>query len=335
MLSRLPIALAFFQNHITTLRVPSYVTLVLMLLASGVLAALATVVIMAVSLLRPPRMTDGKALWVLRRVSPTDVGLAWEDIFFDVRDEQSGNSIRIAGWWIPNSSANGRVVVMLHGYSDAKVGVMAWAPLWHQLGFNILAIDLRAHGASGGVCSTAGYWERHDVSQVLNQIRTARPSETQTIVLFGASLGALVASAVAAMRNDIDVLVLDSPFPDFLHTASAHMTRLGSPGRLLQQPALALAQQLADANFQSMHLSRLLPTIEAPIFAILPSDDFMMDSQDRQEMIQLLERHAAQYPSDVIWHVEYCAHLLALINQPDAYAHRLGAFLGSVLLGKR
>src|SRR5262245_33990196 len=107
-------------------------------------------------MLRPPRMTDGKAAWVLKRLSPGDLGMRFELAQFSVRDERSRRRINIAGWWIGHPNAGGRCVVMIHGYADAKVGVLAWAPTWHALGYNICAIDLRAHGESGGTFTTGG-----------------------------------------------------------------------------------------------------------------------------------------------------------------------------------
>ena len=80
---------------------------------------------------------------------------------------------------MPNPHALGRCVTLLHGYADAKVGAIAWAPLWYSLGYHILAFDLRAHGESEGAYSTAGYFERHDLNQLLNQLRAERPSETR------------------------------------------------------------------------------------------------------------------------------------------------------------
>ena len=41
---------------------------------------------MAGMLLKPPRMTDGKATWVLKRLSPGDLGLPFEELSFEVRD---------------------------------------------------------------------------------------------------------------------------------------------------------------------------------------------------------------------------------------------------------
>src|SRR5439155_18620469 len=121
------------------------------------------------------------------------------------------------------------------GRGHAKVGAIAWAPTLHALGWNILAIDLRAHGESGGVHCTAGYWERHDVSQVINQLRAAHERETATLVIFGVSLGAAVAVATTAMREhesngdgrragggDIAGLILESPYADYRLATAAH-----------------------------------------------------------------------------------------------------------------
>src|SRR5438874_9248005 len=120
----------------------SFITLVAILVAIAALTIAATIVLMAMLLLRPARLTDGKAVWVLHRLSPGDFGLPFENITFIVRDERTGEKLQIAGWWIPHARANGRCVVLLHNYGDAKVGAIAWAPIWNELEFNILAIDL-------------------------------------------------------------------------------------------------------------------------------------------------------------------------------------------------
>src|SRR5688500_6788905 len=167
---------------------------------------------MALMLLRPPRMTDGKAIFRLRRLSPGDLGLPFEDVTFTVRDER-GRPLKLAAWWIENTGARGRCAVLIHGYADAKVGGIAWAPMFHALRFNVLAIDLRAHGDSGGSYCTGAYFERDDVAQAIDQLRASRPDATRTLVLFGVSLGAAVAAAVAARRDDIDAVIMESPYP--------------------------------------------------------------------------------------------------------------------------
>src|SRR5205814_8004998 len=168
-----------------------------MLLAALLLMIGGVIFIMARMLLGPERMNDPRAAFVLKRLSPADLGMRFEPLKFRVRDEHTGGPLELAAWWIPcpDPSANGRCVILIHGYADAKVGAIAWAPVWHALGYHILALDLRAHGESGGDQCTAGYFERHDVNQVLDQVRAERPEETRTIVLFGISMGAAVATA--------------------------------------------------------------------------------------------------------------------------------------------
>ena len=78
--------------------VPGLLLLILVLLGAGLLLSARVVFLMATALLRPPRMSDGKALWVLRRLSPGDLGMRFETLSFHVRDQHSGNKLRIAAW---------------------------------------------------------------------------------------------------------------------------------------------------------------------------------------------------------------------------------------------
>src|SRR6476661_73503 len=79
----------------------SFISLLVVLLLVGALVCAGAIVVMAYGLVRPPRMTDAKALYLLGRVSPAELGLAFEDVAFDVREEPGGRVVRIAGWWIP------------------------------------------------------------------------------------------------------------------------------------------------------------------------------------------------------------------------------------------
>lgn len=306
----------------------SFFLLALVLVAFGIITGVAVIVVMALAILRPPRMTDGKAVWVLRRMSPGDLGLSFEDANFRIRDQRKGTPIRIAGWWIPHPSAEGKCVVLLHGYADAKVGSIAWAPLWHRLGFNILAIDLRAHGESGGVYCSAGFWERHDLNQVLDQAIAERPGETREIVLFGVSLGAATAVATAALRDDIAAVILESPPASFTDAAMAHMDRLGAPGRLFQRQAITLAEALAGCEFDAVRPDRLLAEVPCPVLLISPEDDPMVDERQRAAMHQALQGRR-RGDVDRYWSLD-TGHMLAMQAKPLEYQTRLSDFLGQM-----
>jgi uncharacterized protein len=306
----------------------SLLLLAVVLSALGVLLAAATVFVMAWSLLRPPRMTDGKAAWLLQRLSPGDLGLPYEEVSFIVRDQCSGVPLRMVGWWIPGGAQPcDRCVVLLHGYADAKVGVIAWAPAWHRLGFNILALDLRAHGESEGRESTGGFYERHDVDQIISQLRAERPAATRQVVLFGASLGAAVATATAALRDDLAALVLESPYTDFRSASMTHMDLLGLPGCRMQGAALRLAEWLGYAKFDQVRTIDLLRKVNCPVLVITPADDVFLSPAGSREF----ETALAALPYGRMWHVEGATHLRGLHAEPNAYAERLRQFIEEAL----
>jgi len=301
-------------------------SLLLLLLVAGAIASAAAVWVMVRGLVRPPRMTDGKALYLLKRVTPGDLALPFEDVRFTVRDEQSGSPITLASWWVPHPHANGRCAVLIHGYADAKVGAIAWAPVWHALGFNLLAIDLRAHGESGGNVCTAGFFERHDLAAVVGQLRATRPNDARQVVLFGISLGASTAVGAAALGDGIaDAVVLDSPIADFRTAASAHFDLLGMPGRHFQQAAIWLAARLTGADFEGISPLNLISKVPCPLMMIAPSDDVFVTCEQGRMLEQAVRQRRQE--RDAYWQVEGSRHLEALYADPTAYQDRLSAFL--------
>jgi len=285
---------------------------------------------MSRAMLSPPRMQDGKALALLKRLLPTDLGLDYEPLTFDVRDEATAGRLRLSGWWIP-SGTSARTVVLLHGYADAKVGAIAWAPTLVGLGWNVLALDMRAHGQSEGKFFTAGFYERHDVSQAIDELRLLKPNATGVMVLMGISAGAVVASAVGAMhaverRSDLAGVVLDSPFADYVEASRAHAEIVGLPPALVR-PALWLAARSTGADFLAVRPLDTVARVTAPLLIIhCRSDPFI--SPERQRAFDASAGRSSTCVES--WHVD-AEHCRALATYPNDYANKLRSFLSGVV----
>jgi uncharacterized protein len=304
----------------------SLIRLAAVLAGGGLICCGLLILGMALALLRPPRMGAGRAAYFLHRFSPEDLGLRYESVSFPV-----AGGIRIAGWWIEHDQPCQNCAILIHGYADAKVGGIAWAPVMRSLGFNVLAIDLRAHGESGGRFSTAGYYERHDVSEVIDQIKAQRPEQCRRIVLFGVSLGAAVAVATAALRQDLAAVVLECPYVDFPTAALNHASRLPVPGRFFQALAVRLCEVLARCDFSKVRPVDLIRQVRCPLWIVQSEDDPYVLPAEEAEIAAAVAARPAGFGSASVWQVAGSFHVVAMADQPEEYRRRLGQFLEAAL----
>ncbi len=296
-----------------------------LLLLAAILCVLIVIHALARMLLAPPRMTDGKALYVLRRMSPEDLGMSFETVWFQTTRTPRVPAIRIAAWWIEASMHSAKTVVLIHGYGDAKVGALAWAPTWRSLGYNCLLIDLRAHGESGGTICTGGVLERDDLDAVLDQFRASHEKQTGRLVLFGISLGGAVALATAARRSDIDAVVADSVYADYASAAHAHGKLIGAPLPRLLPFVTGWAQRLAGVNFADARPLDSVARCGCPVLLVHgDADPFVPAEHVEQLDAALAARHNLR---DDHWIVPEALHVLSLSSDAEAYRARLERFL--------
>jgi alpha-beta hydrolase superfamily lysophospholipase len=305
-------------------------SLAIVLLGALLLLAILMVALMSTMMLRPPRMVGGRALGILGRLSPTDLGLAYESLQFEVADPARGGvPLRLTAWWIPcpGAPAVDQCAILMHGYADSKVGAIAWAPLWHQLGFHVLAVDSRAHGESGGRYCTAGFFERHDFAAVIDQLRAGHPHQTRQLVLFGISMGAALAIATAVWRPaDIRAVIVDSPYADFARACFNHAKLVNLPAPALQRLALKLGQWRAGIDLNQVRPVDLITKLPCPLLVIQSSRDLLVSPKDAREIQAATEALRARDGISEYWLAE-ADHVLALRDRTSEYTDRLAEFL--------
>ncbi len=301
---------------------------ILVLLACGALALLAAAWLMARLLLHPPRYTDARAAWLLKRLSPGDLGLAFEPMDFPVRSASAGN-VDLAAWWIPNPAAAGRCILLIHGFGSTKVVAIGWAPLLHALGWNILALDLRGHGASGGKRIGGAPVEAEDVIQVIDQLR-AGAAQTRQLVLMGLSYGGVVAAAAAAARDDLRGVILDSPPLELSEAAMAHFDKAGLPGRPAQSLALRIASMMMHREWSETKPVQLIERIACPLMLITCGQDRFVKPARLVELKTALARRQATGKKTTYWHLPDTHHMGARESRSPEYARRIAEFLAAL-----
>lgn len=110
------------------------------------------------------------------------------------------DSLRLHGKLFKNSGT--KYALVCHGYTSKAKHMAGFVNKFHSLGYNVLAVDARAHGDSEGTKIGMGWVERFDVIEWIKYIISLE-TDAQ-IILHGVSMGAstvLMASGEELPKN--------------------------------------------------------------------------------------------------------------------------------------
>lgn len=110
------------------------------------------------------------------------------------------DSLRLHGKLFKNSGT--KYAIVCHGYTSKAKHMAGFVNKFHSLGYNVLAVDARAHGDSEGTKIGMGWVERFDVIEWIKYIISLEPDAQ--IILHGVSMGAstvLMASGEELPKN--------------------------------------------------------------------------------------------------------------------------------------
>ena len=311
-----------------SLFMPVAFTLIALLLCAGALAWLAAVLLLAHGLCHPPRLTDGKALRILNRLSPADLNLHFTPLSLPGSNLFTSTTPMLAAWFVPAEAPSDRTVVIVHGYADAKVGSLAYLPFLRAAGVNCLLIDLRACGDSKTASATPftfGPAEAHDLVAALDHFRQLLPERGTTLLAFGISLGASICLLAQSIRPGLfAALICESPHLRLDTATVAHASIVGLPGSWVTLPALAYLNLCFRCNDVSPAF--ILPTITSPILALLPSDDPYLPGDQRATFKDLVRRTNAK---SLIYEIP-APHMHTPHADPMAYEAAISRFLSSL-----
>ncbi len=135
--------------------------------------------------------------------TPQALRLNFEDIYFKTKD-----NVSINGWLIKNRHAK-ITLLYLHGNAGNMTDRLDKIELFYKMGLNIFIIDYRGYGRSTGRPSEHGVYE--DAQAAYDFLISRSDIKTDKIVVYGASLGGVVAVDLATKRP-VHGLIIDSTF---------------------------------------------------------------------------------------------------------------------------
>ena len=145
------------MNASKLIRVAVYVAVSL-----GALAALAGI-FLAEAALHPAR----RPLLPENQLEATKLAQRYHSDLTDVQVLASDGAV-LRAWHFRPRDGNGNSVILFHGISDNRAGMIRYAEIFLRHGYDVLAPDARAHGASGGDLATFGLRETDDIRRWLD-----------------------------------------------------------------------------------------------------------------------------------------------------------------------
>lgn len=121
----------------------------------------------------------------------------------------SGDGLRLSGEYVPSEQPGDRWIITVHGYRGRHEDMGSPACAFHQMGFHVLAPDLRGHGKSEGTYVGMGWHDRLDLLKWIDYVLLLSPEAE--IVLHGVSMGgaAVMMTAGEKLPPNVKAIVED------------------------------------------------------------------------------------------------------------------------------
>lgn len=143
---------------------------------------------------------------------------ALEEVFIHARD-----GLRLHAFYLPAETPSKKLAILHHGYTSKAMDNATHAKFFHEQGFEVLLLDLRAHGQSEGKYVGFGILDRFDTLAWVKYARERFGTELK-IVLHGTSMGGatvLMALGLPEIQATVSAVIADcgytSPADIFAH----------------------------------------------------------------------------------------------------------------------
>ncbi|MGH1365287.1 MAG: alpha/beta hydrolase [Calditrichia bacterium] len=222
------------------------------------------------AIVQPHRCSDEESRkYFPQGIHPEEYNLAHQEFSITVRD-----TLELKGWHVQTSLNSSRgTMIIVHGMGSCKEHQVGLAEVFALKGFNSILFDLPAHGKSGGKYTTYGYYERHDIVELIDSL-DVRYNLPKPLGIFGNSLGGAIALQVMAEDSRIKCGVIESTFAtldevvyDYLNDAFPMATR----GMI--SSALEKAGKLANFEPDSVRPEESAKGIGQPVLIIHGTED--------------------------------------------------------------
>lgn len=260
---------------------------------------------------------------------------AWFDdvrTSFDEVSITSEDGLRLVGHLLESNPGSANWLIYAHGFGGSWKNGLGIARHFAERGYNLLFIDMRAQGDSGGTVIGGGHLERRDLVQWCRWL-AERSGEGSSIVLMGSSLGGaavLEAAGEKDLPQQVKAVVSDSAFADFWNEAIHVMGTLGANGKALPaHPLLDVVRLIFRSRKGGYDIAEpsavdAVAHAQAPLLFIHGADDQLVAPYNA---VRLDEAATAAGIDHELLQVPSAGHCCAAMADPELYYGTIFGFI--------
>ena len=139
----------------------------------------------------------------------------------------SFDGLKLHAYEVVSNKNTNKWAVTVHGYMTDAFSLSTKALHYYDIGYNILAVDLRGHGKSKGNYIGMGYHDAKDLIEWLKYI-VSKDSECE-ILVHGVSMGAatvMIASSQEELPKNVKVIIEDCGYSSALEQFKYQLKKL-------------------------------------------------------------------------------------------------------------
>jgi fermentation-respiration switch protein FrsA (DUF1100 family) len=239
---------------------------------------------------------------------------------------QNKAGLKLHGYYIEANPSSKKLLILLHGYTSAYSMSMQFAELYIQQGFNLLAIDHRAHGESEGIFTSYGYYEKHDIDDWIAWVREQIGSDI-FIGLHGISLGSGTALEYLRINQYAKFIIADCPYSDLAELIRYQIRYLyKAPTFIFYYTIGFLVQLFARFRFSYVRPITAVAESELPILFIHGNKDRFIPTYMSQHLYAAKQKGIKQ-----LLIVDGAGHSDSYIRNREQYEEKVSSFLQEVL----
>jgi hypothetical protein len=191
----------------------------------------------------------------------------------------SNDGLNLHAYYLPASAPSDKLVIIHHGFTSKATDNAAHAKFFHDEGYGVLLLDLRAHGESEGKYVGFGILDRYDTREWVRYCRE-RFGGNIRIVLHGTSMGAatvLMALGLPEIQKRVSAVIADcgytSPAEIFAHVIQKDYHLPTAP---ILKAAGVMTKAMAGYGYSDYSTVEALSNNQVPVLFIHGKEDLFV-----------------------------------------------------------